>query len=534
MTYTKNQPLHLESSSDGIYIFRGNIYAESFLEWQDDVGWVALSSSTGSQTSGTGGVTVHADLTGLEENDHPQYSLDGHAHTQYSLNTHNHAFSDITATAHDHSFDEITATAHDHSFDDITATAHIHAFSDITATAHDHSFDEITATAHDHAFSDITATAHDHNDIYYTEAESLALFAPGAHTHDDRYYEESEVDTFLSNYVALAGSQMTGGLSGTNIYMSNTVSADNFEGDGSNLTNLADGANGYIQYNSSGELAGSSKFTFDGANVHVGGEIDANVVHSAGNVYAANTLSGQTLYSDFVYCNTFYPKTTGNMSIIPQGTAHCYIRNVYTTQTLSAYDGIDVEGSSTLEDTTINGDLTVTGGLTAEGSSYFDDNVFFNKTVTATHFYGDGSNLTNISHGDLTDLTINDHLQYSLTSHLHDYLSLTGDEEVTGAITATHFYGDGSNLTNITLEDTTINGDLTVTGGLTAEGSSYFDDSVTLDKVLNAEGASTFSATLSAVDLTADEAIFLDKLVIPNKTFNPGSPVLGEIWFITT
>jgi hypothetical protein len=76
------------------------------------------------------------------------------------------------------------------------------------------------------------------------------------------------------------------------------VSASSFHGDGSSLTGIttsAAGANTQIQYNSSGDFAGSSDFTFDGTTVAIAGALSASVNISASSFYGdGSNLTGVT------------------------------------------------------------------------------------------------------------------------------------------------------------------------------------------------------------------------------------------------
>jgi len=122
-----------------------------------------------------GGVADHGALSGLGDNDHPQYSLTTHDHASlYAALSHNH----------------------------------------------------------DGVYAEVD---HDHDDQYYTETETDALLtgkADAVHTHDDQYYTETETDALLTGKAdaadtrfptadekaALAG---TGTPSGTNTYVTN-------------------------------------------------------------------------------------------------------------------------------------------------------------------------------------------------------------------------------------------------------------------------------------------------------------------------
>ena len=79
----------------------------------------------------------------------------------------------------------------------------------------------------------------------------------------------------------------------------------------------------------------------------------------------------------------------------------------------------------------VDGDLSITGIAT------FNNAVSVGNSVTATAFYGDGTNLTGVDaatlkFGGVTKAQAN-----------------AAGVVITGILTATSFYGDGSNLTNL-------------------------------------------------------------------------------------
>lgn len=91
------------------------------------------------------------------------------------------------------------------------------------------------------------------------------------------------------------------------------------------------------------------------------------------------------------------------------------------------------------------------------------DSVEFNSPISATTYYGDGSNLSGISTQDTyvtgftylnNDLTIKQPLQPDLVVNIDVMTGLT----VNGSISATTYYGDGSSLSGISSQDTYITG----------------------------------------------------------------------------
>jgi len=158
---------------------------------------------SGGDSGGSGGVSEHGDLSGLSDDDHPQYFNETRGDTRYALKSHNHDDRYYTETEID---TKLSAKA------DSTA---LNAKADQTAV------DTINTALASKADSN-----HNHNDRYYTETEidtklsakadstalnakadqtavdtintALASKAESDHNHDDRYYTETEIDTKLS------------------------------------------------------------------------------------------------------------------------------------------------------------------------------------------------------------------------------------------------------------------------------------------------------------------------------------------------
>ena len=122
--------------------------------------------------------------------------------------------------------------------------------------------------------------------------------------------------------------------------------------------------------------------------------------------------------------------------------------------------GREISGSSNLIFITSSNTLSVTGDVSASAN------------ISASYFYGDGSNLTNVT---ASAVEVADGPEYSLqfrydspigreisgSSNLvfitsNNTLSLAGDLSASANISASYFYGDGSNLTGI---DATAKGD---------------------------------------------------------------------------
>ena len=127
--------------------------------------------------------------------------------------------------------------------------------------------------------------------------------------------------------------------------------------------------------------------------------------------------------------------------------------NVYIISTPGSNGGIDgkvyITGS-----TEITGSLNVTGDITG-------------SNISASTYYGDGSNLTGIS---------SDPFPYTGSA------VISGSLEVTGSVSASTYYGDGSNLTGISSDPFPYTGDVEITGSNSLAGNYAL-------KVTNTSGA---------------------------------------------
>ena len=85
----------------------------------------------------------------------------------------------------------------------------------------------------------------------------------------------------------------------------------------------------------------------------------------------------------------------------------------------------------------VNSAMSPNAGMVVTGIATFNNAVSVGNSVTATAFYGDGTNLTGVDaatlkFGGVTKAQAN-----------------AAGVVITGILTATSFYGDGSNLTNL-------------------------------------------------------------------------------------
>ena len=120
-----------------------------------------------------------------------------------------------------------------------------------------------------------------------------------------------------------------------------------------------------------------------------------------------------------------------------------------------------------------SGDLAGSSNLTFDGSSLdVLGQISASLGVTASAFHGDGSNLTGIIGGSSNQIQINNSGDFSGSTGLtydDTTLAVTGNISASVNISASAFYGDGSNLSGIatTLDQVTDNGN-TTTNAMTA------------------------------------------------------------------
>ena len=138
-----------------------------------------------------------------------------------------------------------------------------------------------------------------------------------------------------SSYIVPQGFRVVIASDGTNIVIaSNVVSAA--------------GSNTQVQYNSSGNAAGSANFTFDGNNVVVSGNVTAaNQIDSLGNV---RTVPANAQTSSYTLASTDAGKyvniTTGGITVpsgvFTNGQTITIYNNSSSTQTITAAAGVTV------------------------------------------------------------------------------------------------------------------------------------------------------------------------------------------------
>ena len=207
------------------------------------------------------------------------------------------------------------------------------------------------------------------------------------------------------------------------------ISASGFYGDGSNLTGITTnpaGADTQIQFNNAGDFGASSNLTFSSNTLAVDGVISAS-----------SNISGSSFYGDG-----------------------------------SNLTGI-VGGSNNQVQFNSSGDFAGSSNLTFDGTTLdVGGHVTASLGITASAFHGDGSSLTNLAGGSNNQVQLNNSGDLAGSSNLTfdgSNLTIIGNASASINISASAFYGDGSNLSGIatTLNEVTNNGN-TTTNSITA------------------------------------------------------------------
>jgi hypothetical protein len=258
-------------------------------------------------------------------------------------------------------------------------------------------------------------------------------------------------DTAGDGTIALSGSLIEGtsltassGLVG-DLTVNSYISSSLYHGDGRHLTNItasavevADGPEYSLQFRYDSpigrEISGSSNLIFTTAT---------NTLALDGDLSASSNVSASYFYGD-----------GSNLTNVTASAVEVADGPEFSIQ--FRYDspiGREISGSSNLTFITSSNTLSVTGDLSASAN------------ISASYFYGDGSNLTNVT---ASAVEVADGPEYSVqfrydspigreisgSSNLTfttatNTLALAGDLSASANISASYFYGDGSNLTGI-------------------------------------------------------------------------------------
>jgi len=195
----------------------------------------------------------------------------------------------------------------------------------------------------------------------------------------------------LENYLPLTGGTLTGNLNGTNITVTGNVCATAYYGDGSHLTGIA------VSIPSS--VATSSQLAAVSAALAAS---IANHLPLAGGTLTGQLVGTSATFSGAVCATTYYgdgSNLTGITASIPSSVATSADLDILRTSiaNVSSTMATSIANVSSTMATSIANHLPLAGGtLTGQ---LIGTSATFSGAVCATTYYGDGSNLTGISGG---------------------------------------------------------------------------------------------------------------------------------------
>ena len=245
------------------------------------------------------------------------------------------------------------------------------------------------------------------------------------------------------------------------VNVSGNVTATSFFGDGSNLTGVATspaGANTQIQFNNSSNFGASSNLVFSSNKLGVGTSspgdqpnekndlvIGDNTGNRGMSIASTNTGIGTIRFAPNTSVNDIegWIDYSGNTKKMRFGT-----NGLNTRLTIDSAGKVGIGDGSPSHMLVVAGDVSASLG------------------VTASAFKGDGSGLTNLAKGST------DQIQFNTSGELNSSANLTfngtklgviGNVSASVNISASAFFGDGSNLTGIAtnLDQVTSNGNTT-------------------------------------------------------------------------
>jgi len=288
----------------------------------------------------------------------------------------------------------------------------------------------------------------------------------------------------LENYLPLTGGTLTGNLNGTNITVTGNVCATAYYGDGSHLTGIA------VSIPSS--VATSSQLA----------AVSAALAASIANhlPLAGGTLTGQLVGTSATFsgavCATTYYGDGSNLTNLPTApvSVSAFTINTLTLVSSASFggkvSGTSAEFSSTVCATTYYGDgsnltgisggggptrgvyvFTAVGGETSISGNDDDGDLlsYTNTSITDVYLNGilldpdkDYTAATGSSIDALVTLNANDVVEIiaynpfnitetSVTNWTANNLTVVSSANFTCNVTATAYWGDGSNLTNISI-----------------------------------------------------------------------------------
>jgi len=266
-----------------------------------------------------------------------------------------------------------------------------------------------------------------------------------------------------------------------------------------------------------GDGAGLTNISADGVNLD-GTDLSPRNINATGIVTVAGSAD---FNSDLDVAGSTNLQSTLSVGGTVSVASTAYIEELVLTNPLEIVAVTDaVIGTATVTTLDVTGEATFGGDITGDGAT----NILGINSVTATEYYGDGSNLTGVLgtgdggtvSGNITvDSIVVQVGPSSFTGdvNLSDNLVGDGASNISGinSVTATEYYGDGSNLTGVLSQDGGGNADLTgnlnvdtlnVAGLSTFTGLADFNGGIDVAGLAQLEDAQVSGAATVTGDLT--------------------------------
>ncbi len=334
----------------------------------------------------------------------------------------------------------------------------------------------------------------------------------GSGTGDGIFTLINGTSAFVTSSLAIGGTSAPDhklAISGS-ISASVNVSASAFYGDGSNLSGITTepaGATTQLQYNDGGAFAGSTNLTFNGVTLtgsYTGSlaeftTLSASALQVKGNTVLGDasadsvTINAQTIELANIAAGTdntvlvyngssivtdeIDPRVWGSTLVDASGTPSDNQVGIWTdANTMEGVSALTFDGSvfTVVGSITASADITastitvgsVVGGspLSLTASSFNVTGAFYtahllssSAHISASAFYGDGSNLSNLPAGGLltaingSSAYLTSSLALGGTSAPDHALSISGSVSASINMSASAFYGNGADLTSLTI-----------------------------------------------------------------------------------
>ena len=422
----------------------------------------------------------------------------------------------------------------------------------------------VTANSFSGDGSSLTNLTASNLDNFTTDVRGQFSAGTGVSISSGQISVSSIANSSLTNSsLAIGTTSITLGATGSTIQgltalSSSVVSASNFYGAGANLTNLTASNVDNFTTDVRGQFSAGTGISISGGSISAASVPNSSLTNSTiqfgstpaslGDtitVIGVTTLSASSVLSGAsIQAGTF----TGNGASITNLTASNVdnfttdVRGQFSAGTGISISSGQISTSGVLfnisEDTTpqLGGNLDLNGSdITGTGDISITGNLTSSGTVSASIFYGDGSNLTGFSYisNILEDTTpqlggtldLNGQAISGSTVQITGSISVSGSATLTnltasGHVSASVFYGDGSNLTGISSGGGSYSH--TATGSAPANpatGSWWYDttNNVLYNRVKDDNGTeawidvSTATSTLVIKDADSDTKIQVEE-----------------------